>query len=432
MSYTNTNKEVLKISRNNNNILITPPNDLTNDLTINNTLKVSYTYNEEGLTDTIQEKNRNGNVYIKDQYDGYFKRFFVDNNEFFLEPMTSGVYNDPVRFIETSNLQSEIEGTTFSNLFIADEGVINFLSSSSLPNDVSEITGFKIDSGELSFKNAGDAGWTTLNASIGGATTLNQLSDVNLSTRVNNQVLIYDSGSSVFRNSNIVINTDTNPELGGNLVVGSYHLQFNDDSKGLVDSTGNSVVRINDSNTTDTSYLVVKHSTAETPEITVDGDSANIDMVISSKGSGDIDINGANLDINASNVNLTSLTNLSFSSGFIQKSINTVSALSTNDASPTSLSSAYNIVLLNISGDDGIYYATLDNGINGQCLDIIYDSSGSNNTVNISFSSNIGVGTGLYSNIAFSSPGQSSSLVYLGSLGARNRWQVLNTGGLVN
>jgi hypothetical protein len=426
-----TNKEDLNITKDNTNILINPLNN-PNNLIINNTLKISHTYNEEGLIDSIQSTNRTGNIFIKDQYDGYFKRFFVDNNEFFLEPLTNGIYNEPVRFIESSNIQSEIEDITFSNLFIANEGIINFLSSTSLPNNTTEITGFKINSGELSFKNFGDVGWTSLTASVGGATTLNQLSDVSLSTRVNNQVLIYDSINSVFRNSNIIVSTDTNPELGGNLTIGVYNLEFNNASKGLIDSTGNSIVRINNANTTDQSYLVLQHSVSETPEITVEGNNVDIDMVISSKGNGDIDINSSNLDINASNVNLTSLTNLSFSSGFIQKSINTVSNLSTNIGTPTAISSSYNIVLLNILGDNGIYYATLDNGINGQGLDIIYDSSGSNNIVNISFSTKVGTGTGLYDTLSYTTPGQGSSLVYLGSLGVRNRWQVLNTGGIVS
>jgi hypothetical protein len=437
-----TKKEVLNISKNNNEILITPPND-NNNLIINNTLKVSYTYNEEGLDTFIkQQSNKTGNIFIKDQNDGYFKRLFIDNNEFFLEPLTSGTYNDPIRFIESSNLQSEIEylsndnssngALVFSNIYLANEGIINFLSTDQPPHDLSNISGFKVDSGELSFKNASDTTWTSLTASVGGATQLNQLSDVSLSTRVNNQVLLYDSNSSVFRNSNIIINTDTNPELGGNLIVGTFNITFNNNSAGLLDSTGNSIVRINNNNTTDQSYLVLQHSSSETPELTVNGISSDIDLVITAKGNGDIDINSSNLDINSSNINLTSLTNLSFSSGFIQKSINTISTISTLSGSPTSISSTYNIVLFNISGNDGIYYSTLDNGINGQCIDIIFDSSGSNNIVNISFNSKIGTGTGLYDNLSFTTPGQSSSLVYLGNLGTRNRWQVLNTGAIIS
>jgi hypothetical protein len=437
-----TRKKVLNITGDNNgNIFINPPKNNDN-LIINNTLKVSHTYNEEGLEDIIQDSNRTGNIFIKDQTDGYFKRFYVDNNEFFIEPMTDGIYNEPVRFIESSNLQTEIEtlssdntsngALVFSNIYLANDGIINFLTTDEPPHDTTTITGFKVDSGELSFKNSGDGSWTSLTASVGGATNLNQLSDVSLSSRVNNQVLLYDSGSSVFRNSNIIISTDTNPTLGGNLSVGDFNIIFNNSSKGLVDSTSNSIVRINNANTTDQSYLVFQHSIAETPEITVEGNNSNIDMVISSKGSGDIDINSGNLDINSSNINLTSLTNLSFSSGFIQKSINTVSSLSTNNSSPTSLSSSYNIILFNISGNNGTYYATLGNGINGQCIDIIYDTLGNNNTINISFNSKVGTGTGLYDTLTFTTAGQSSSLVYLGDLGSRNRWQVLNTGALIS
>jgi hypothetical protein len=437
-----TRKKVLNITGDNNgNIFINPHKDPDN-LLINNTFKVSHTYNNEGLEDSIQDSNRTGNIFIKDQSDGYFKRFYVNNNEFFIEPMTDGIYNEPVRFIESSNLQTEIEtlstdntsegALVFSNIYLANEGIINFLSTETPPHDTSIISGFKVESGELSFKNSGDSSWTALTTSVGGATNLNQLSDVSLSTRVNNQVLLYDSSSSVFRNSNIVISTDTNPILGGNLVVGSFNMIFNNESKGLIDSTGNSIVRISNNNTTDQSYVLFQHSSAETPEIKVEGSSSDIDMVISSKGTGDIDINSSNLDINSSNVNLTSLTNLSFSSGFIQKSINTVNSLSTNIGSPTSLSSSYNIILFNISGNNNNYYATLADGSNGQCLDIIYDTSGSNNTINISFNSKVGTGTGLYNTLTFTTSGQASSLVYLGNLGSRNRWQVLNTGALIN
>lgn len=407
-----TYKNINNSNVSNSNIVITTQEEDTFDIVLNNTFKVSQTYDGEGLTPLIREINTTGNIFIKDQDDGYFKRFYVDNNQFFIEPLTDGIYYDPVRFIDTSNLQSDIEETAFSNLYIAENGVINFLESSSFPANTTDITGFKINSGELSFKNSGDATWTTLTAAVGGVTELNQLSDVTLSTRVNNQVLMYDSGSSVFRNSNIVISTDTIPSLGGNLTVGSYNLVFNNDSLGLVDNTGNSVVSISNNNTTDVSRLVLQHSTAESPEITVEGDNSDIDLVISSKGNGDIDINSSNLDINSSNVNLTSLTNLSFSSGFIQKSINTITSLSTSSGSPTTISSSYNIVLFNISGNNGVYYATLDNGLNGQSLDIIYESSGSNNTVNLSFTSKVGTGGGLYDNLIYITPGQGSSMVF--------------------
>lgn len=414
--------------------VITPlPQNSTKHIIINNTLKVSKTSKNEGLVADIDLVNSTGNIFIKDQYDGYFKRFYVDNNEFFIEPMSNGVYNDPIRFVESSNIQSEIEEIAFSNLYIAENGVLNFLTSSSFPTNINDIVGFRINSGDLSFKNSGDATWTSLVAAVGGATQLNQLSDVTLSpTLVNNQTLVYDSSTSVFRNSNIVISTDTTPELGGNLTVGSYNLVFNNDSLGLVDNTGNSVVSITDNNTTSNSRLVLQHSSSEAPEITVDGDSADIDLVISSKGNGDIDINSANLDINSTNINLTSLTNLSFSSGFIQKSINTITSLSTDSGIPTPVSSSYNIILLNISGNNGTYYALLDNGINGQSIDIIFETSGTNNIVNLSFTSKVGTGGGLYDTLTFNTAGQGSSMVFLGGLGSRNRWQVLNTGAIVS
>lgn len=430
-----TNISRLNIFKNSNDdTVITPlPQDSTKHIIINNTLKVSKTSKNEGLDNSLDLTNSTANIFIKDQYDGYFKRLFVNNNEFFIEPLTDGTYYDPVRFVDTSNLQSDIEEIAFSNLYIAEDGVLNFLTSSSFPTNINDIVGFKVDSGDLSFKNSGDSVWTSLVAAVGGATQLNQLSDVTLSnTIVNNQTLVYDSSASVFRNSNIVINTDVTPELGGNLTVGSYNLVFNNDSLGLVDNTGNSVVSITDNNTTSNSRLVLQHSSSEAPEITVDGTGSDIDLVISSKGNGDIDINSANLDINSTNINLTSLTNLSFSSGFIQKSINTVTSLSTGSGSPTTVSSSYNIVLFNISGNNGTYYALLDDGINGQSVDIIFETSGTNNTVNLSFTSKVGTGGGLYDILTFNTAGQGSSMVFLGGLGSRNRWQVLNTGAIVS
>lgn len=437
-----TYKNINNSNISNSNIVITTQANDKFDIVLNNTFKVSHTYDGEGLTPPIRGINTTGNIFIKDQDDGYFKRFYVDNNEFFLEPLTDGTYYQPVRFIDTSNLQVDIEelskddssdnALVFSNIYLANTAVINFLPTIQHPHDLTVITGFKQEGGELYYKNYGDMVWKPISTVSDGTSYLNDLDDVTLSTRVNNQVLMYDSGSSVFRNSNIVISTDSSPSLGGNLTVGSYNLTFNNDSLGLVDNTGNSIVSISNVNTTDQSRLVLQHSAAESPEITVEGSSSDIDLVISSKGNGDIDINSSNLDINSSNVNLTNLTNLSFSSGFIQKSINTITTLSSSIGSPTTISSGYNIILFNISGDDGNYYATLDNGLSGQAIDIIFDSTGSNNTVNLSFTSKVGTGTGLYDNLSFSTPGQSSSLIYLGSLGSRNRWQVTNTGALVS
>lgn len=436
---------------------ITTKND--KKIIINNTLSVTHSHFQNGIDAVpLLSQNANANIAIKDRNDGAFKTLYIDDNDLYIVPSTGGVDSAATHFIrmdgidtdlieyvrkdglssDLGNITTEIDNNMiFSNMYLAEDGIIYLLNSANKPTNVSDTIGFTVQSGNIKFTNFGSSSWTDLGTggNGGGAGELNDLTDVTLSARSNNHILRYDDTTSVFINEKLNISFDTTPTLGGNLsITGSNGLVFDNSSPGLMDNTGNTIVRISDSNTINNAYFELNHNISNMPEITVNGTSADIDFIVSAKGAGDIEMNGSNLELNISNINLNSLTTLNFNSGFVRNAINTLieTGLSTTEVSPTTLNSNYNIILFNISGNNGIYYTLLDDGVNGQGLNIIYETNGSNNTVHVDFNSKFGSGSGLYDRLTFDTAGQGSNMIYLGGLGSRNRWQALNTGGLLS
>lgn len=429
-----------------NSISIVPASSVNKSVIINNTLKVSHTHDQSGRdgSQALIERNATSTIHIKDRDDGEFKPVYVDENTLYITPITNGVSGANEKFITNDNLKEELELISgdpddllvFSNIHLSNVGTFYLLENNEAqPDSLSNTVGFRQSGGTIQYKNHGDTGWRNLVTTSEAATLLNDLGDVDITSVNDNDILVFDSATSNFSNESFAVSLDSTPTLGGNLSTDGNHIKFNDNT-GLIDSSGNIVAVINSSNTTNENYFKIQHidlgSDDKIPELTVDGTADDIDIQLSAKGDGD-------LYLNASNIYLNTLTNLSFNSGFMQKSIYTIteSGLSTTEGSPTTISASTNILVFNIGGDDGVYYTTLNSGLNGQAYDVIYESSGSNNTVNVNFNdggspAKVGTGSGLYDRLIFSTPGQSSSIVYLGSLGgSRNRWQVTNSGALV-
>ena len=183
--------------------------------------------------------------------------------------------------------------------------------------------------------------------------------------------------------------------------------------------------------------------------------STNVDLRLKTRGSGDLylDTNGVSgggdIIVTTSNIDINDMSNLNISTGqvnLVDVNLN-LSAnshissslqflenadLSTNPASPQNITCQSDTVIFDISSNDGRFYAKIANGEQGQNTNLIFDTDGSNNHVEVSFAGtgNIGIGTGMGKKLLYTQSGQSTSMMYLQFSGdaSRNRWQVLNTG----
>ena len=190
------------------------------------------------------------------------------------------------------------------------------------------------------------------------------------------------------------------------------------------------------------------------PEIGVTG-STNVDLRLKTRGSGDLylDTNGVSgggdIIVTTSNIDINDMSNLNISTGqvnLVDVNLN-LSAnshissslqflenddLSTNPASPQNITCQSDTVIFDISSNDGRFYAKIANGEQGQNTNLIFNTNGSNNHVEVNFdgTGNIGIGTGMGKKLLYTQSGQSTSMMYLQFSGdaSRNRWQVLNTG----
>ena len=439
------------ITESNSIIRLNTTLDLPNKLIVNNTFSIGKTLIDSGLDNG--NINTTGYIELKDRIDGQFKTIYLEDNDLYLVTQSYHSNGEVDGSSTTTSFVREDNGSaiTFGNVNVEyDTGRINFLNSD---NNISIFNaGFKynIATNKIQFKHSSLDSWEDVGSGIGGgATTLNNLTDVIITTPVsNNEILLYSSTTSNFENIAFSINIDATPSLGGNLTVGNYYITFNNISNGIVDETSNSLIRFSSSNSTPNNYFLIQHnlvSSEKIPQLTVDGSSSDIPLEITSKGNGDININCNSGEINftASNVQFDTTNSVQFNSGFIKKNITeyTSGTLSTNSGSPTSMNIATNILTFNISGDNGRYYANLPDGVDGQTMDIFFDfpATNSNNQVEVSFGVNkkVGTGSGLSDKLIFATPGQGASFVYLvfnsGDLSnVRNRWQVINTGAIVS
>ena len=285
--------------------------------------------------------------------------------------------------------------------------------------------------------------------SSGNATYFHQLRDTDIDTaNTTTKPYLKYNGLGNIVNIALDIADDTSPALGGNLDVSSNHIKFTN-NYGFLDSTGNLAVKFNGSNS-GVNHLLIKARRLDTgtnvAEITSDGVDASSDIYIHPKGSGDLDLetaSGGTIYLNTGSLEVNNATGVSFNSGYIKTSLAYYysNALSTTSGSRTTIPSTSDIIVYQITGNNGRYYTKLDAGVSGQHINFIYETNGVNNAVNMTFinginGANVGIGTGLTSQMNFSTAGQSTQLVYLAFGGpydasnivARSRWQVLNTG----
>lgn len=427
------------------------------DIVIASALRVPNAVNKAGYNSSnITADNANAMIQIKDRSDGAFRDIYVSNDDMYIIPSGSDVGRKFVRSDDIENIIDNPNDPRFANVFIGADGYINWYTDENDLTDASTFIGFRNNSGTIQFRNDGGS-WLNVGTGGAGAGTFVDLTDTvvdtdNLATK---PYLKWQTSNTKIINVALTIVDDTSPQLGGALDTNSFNILI-DDSNGIADSTGNLVISVNDGNTHPnhleaTTYLSGGSEYVPMLKATNTAGSGAVSMRMATQGNGDLDIDVGSGDVNitASNISLNSLTALNFSSGYMKSSITTYqnANLSTNSGSPQALAPGTDIMILQISGDDGRFYGKLDSGsASGQNLNIIYETSGSNNQVELSFFDSsdgdavkkVGVGNGLASNLTFSLAGQSSSLVYIefdGYTGAtataRNRWQILNTGAKV-
>jgi hypothetical protein len=286
----------------------------------------------------------------------------------------------------------------------------------------------------------------------GGVTRFTQLQDtlVDESNLATKPYLKYqNTGLGYFiENVPLRIVDDSVPQLGGDLACATSNIGFTDGFGITSNAPGsNLIVAFSNPAALGDNHLVITKTLVSgdvRPTITVAGLDANISTVLRTKGSGNLHIDlDDGVSATAGSL-LLDVSSLAFNTGSLVSSITEYAdaGLSTNPVSPEPIQAENGVLLFNISANNIMYYAKLDAGISGQNLNIIFEASGSNSSVNLSFynntwspsTANVGVGTGLATNLIFNTPGQAASLVYLDIYPVgdpnerRNRWQATTTG----
>lgn len=425
-------------------------------IVIASALRVPNSVNKSGYNiGDITVDNARAMIQIKDRNDGQFRDIYVDDSDLYIMPSGSEVARKFVRNDDIDNIINNPTNPRFSNIFVESSGYINWYTDEADLDDVSTFTGFRNNSGVMQFRNDGGS-WLNVGTGGAGAGTLVDLTDTVIDTAniASKQYLRWESSNTKVLNSALTIIDDTTPQLGGHLDTNAYNIQF-DDSNGIADTAGNLVISVNDSNSHPNHLLASTYLTDTNDYIPMVKSTnvsgvGSVSMRFSTQANGDLDIDVGEGDVNitAANISLNSLTAMNFNSGYVKSSVSTYqnADLSTNPSAPQALTAGTDVMVFQISGNDGRFYGKLDSGsVSGQNLNIVYETSGSNNHVELSFydsddgdaDKKVGVGVGLASNLTYTKAGQGSSLVYLEFEGysgatatARNRWQVLNTGAI--
>ena len=459
-----TNNELLQ-----NIINITPADPTsTANIILNNTFKVNYT---NPLLDTNNATNSNSTISLKDRTDGHFKELYLDNNDLYIIPQDY-IINTPqpvsaaVKFLREDDidiinniLDNDDNSLSYGNINVSNTSIIRFLETD-LSSDTSLI-GFRQNSGNIEFRNANDGVWTRLylNGSNGISNFYN-LTDVNITkASVQTYEYIKFNGSQELINSNLSISDDNTPQLGGQLSTNDFNIQFTSNT-GLLDAFGNIALQIESSSNTNPNYLMIRKERNSGDEDVVNlyassDVNTNVNMRISTRGSGDLEIdlndattpnNMGDFIIKTNEFNLADVNTFNMSTGKFIGSLDFIvlsgGGYSTDVLSPTNVELSTETLILQVNGNDNRYYISLIDGTNGQKANVVYETSGSNNQVSVSFSNstgsikNIGTGTGLADKLIFTEAGQSAVMQYYQFNGydinsSRNRWQILNTACLV-
>jgi len=408
-------------------------NDALGNVTINNTIKIPCS----ALTTFSSLNNANACILLKDinsNGTGIFYPLKVDS----LEYSTPYLYFNSNVVIDESNLLSELENILVnypldtSNIIITG-GYINFFNGS-IPNinQGSNGVGLRYSSNNtVQFKNY-DTDWIDL-VDITKHDQFRELIDVDVYTNPlqNNQYIIYDATSNLFVNANLAIINDSNPTLANDLLAGNNSIVFNNTTTEIIYDDllrrNPYISLVNNTEYTGTvNYLEFNNSdTGFEPSIICRGIDANVGLDITTKGSG-------NIQLNASYGNIYTNSDSLVVGGFIQNSIYRTSTKVGGYIPSTTwnIPLTNDIILFDFSNSaiSGTYWANVSAGLDGQKLNLIFNNKSSNVvSVLADFGTNgVLVGTGYSNGFIFETSGQSTSLVYLGD--GINAWQVLNTG----
>ena len=409
--------------------------DTLSNITINNTVKITKSaYQTNSASD-----NSTAAILLKDvnsSNQGAFYPLKVDSIEY----STPYLYFNSNIIIDSSNLLNELETilSTYpletSNIIIKG-GYINFWNGT-IPNSNVGANGVGLrysSNNTVQFKNY-NTDWIDLE-DITTHNEFRELIDVDVYSNplLNNQYITYNASSNLFVNSNLAIVNDTNPTLGGNLVIGNNSLFFGSDPSNLYYSNSSSGVvnplvqfKNNTSFTGVANYLQVANAdNGYNPTLSALGISTDIGVSVNTKGAGDI-------TLNASSGNIYNNADSLVVSGFVQNSIYRTSTKVGGYIPSTTwnIPLTNDIILFDFSNSamSGTYWANVGAGIDGQKLNLIFNNKSSNVvSVLADFGTNgVLVGTGYSNGFIFETSGQSTSLVYLGD--GINAWQVLNTG----
>lgn len=405
--------------------------DLTNtysNIAINNSIRIP----EALLTNT------NAGLFLKDinsstVFPGEFYRLHVNS---LITTVPSLYFNNDL-IISNSNLLSELENILeyvpleLSNIIVSG-GYINFTNGAN-SNQGSDGVGLRYSNNTVQFKNY-NTDWIDL-ADITTHDEFKELVDVDVYSNPlqNNQYITFNASSNLFVNSNLEIFNDKSPKLGNNLDIGTYYLQFTSNSGHIVYNSGSVVnndllVLTNNTITTNNcNYIEISNNDGtNSPSITAKGkNEVDVGLDLFASGNADISLNSQLGNVNV-NADLLSV------SGYMKNSIFRTST-KPGGYNPNTF---YNIpinndtILFDFSNTaiTGTYWANVSAGLDGQKLNIIYNTKTSNS---ISVLANFGtngliVGTGYTTGLEFNTLGQSVSMVYIGD--DINAWHVLNTG----
>ena len=118
----------------------------------------------------------------------------------------------------------------------------------------------------------------------------------------NDEVLIHDADAGTLKRLTLgnlssslgglsdIVN-DTTPQLGGNLDTNSHNIQF-DDAHGIQDDSGNEFIVFQKNASAVNQLDISNAATGNGPEISATGGDTNIDMTLTPKGSGVVNIDG--------------------------------------------------------------------------------------------------------------------------------------------
>lgn len=433
-------------------------NQLSNtEININNTLYISRSAFNNDITSILgSQLNSNSYLKIKDRGTGKFCKVYLENEDLFIEAENGSNNTTFIKENEIDNIVSNIvtnpdENFIFSNIYLESSGQLTFIDETYYSNITHPNIGFRLLNGIIQFRNEGDLIWNNLSTAGSVVNKINDLSDVQYDTGTinNDSYLKWESTRNRFENVSLRISDDNIPTLSNTLNSNGSNILFSNNT-GLIDSTSNLVLTIDNSNTYSNHILLTKINDGgiKEPVIKSTGSDTDIGLHLLTKGQGDLTIDltdyesggttYGDLNIKASNINIQALNAYNYNSGFIKASMDfyTNTDLSTSIGSPQSITPITNNIIFELTGDDGRYYADLDVGVSGQELNVIFDTNGSNNSVSLSFSSSrLSVGTGLANKLIFNTSGQSCNLLYIqfSAYGdsSRNRWQVINTGAIV-